>query len=48
MLAIFKRLLSLWRVLTPSNSYRFAWQDAAIERNTNNIVNAYYEQLVLS
>ena len=29
--------------LTPSNSYRFAWTDAAINRDTNNLVSAELE-----
>ena len=29
--------------LTPSNSYRFAWTDAAINRDTNNLVSASLE-----
>ena len=29
--------------LTPSNSYRFAWTDAAINRDTNNLVTAVLE-----
>ena len=28
---------------TPSNSYRFAWTDAAINRDTNNLVSAVHE-----
>ena len=29
--------------LTPSNSYRFAWTDVAINRDTNNLVTAVLE-----
>jgi len=29
--------------LTPSNSYRFVWTDAAINRDTNNLVSASIE-----